>query len=242
MPNSQKNRGQHPEDAKLFGEQYLDDLRSATADLSWLLSRGYAVNSSVKLVGDRYRLNLRQRKPIQRCACSDAEVRTRKANALLPDQLKGQTLALDGFNLIISVEAALSGALLFLGRDGCLRDIASIHGSYRSVNQTEAAIELIGEALAELEPDSVHWYLDQPISNSGRLKVKLLEKAEEKNWPWQAELAYNPDHVIAAADAVALSGDSWVIDNSKHWFNFLVYLIERHLKSATVIDLSSAPK
>jgi hypothetical protein len=241
MPNAQKNRGQHPEDAKLFGENHLDDLRSATADLSWLLGRGYAMNSSVKLVGDRYRLNTRQRKPIQRCACSESEAKNRRATALSPDQLKGQVLAVDGFNLIISVEAALSGALLFLGRDGCIRDIASIHGSYRSVNQTEAAIELIGTALAELEPESVNWYLDQPISNSGRLKVKLLEKSTEKGWPWQAELAYNPDHVIAAAEAaIALSGDSWVIDNSKHWFNFLVYLLEQHLPEAIVVDLSGA--
>jgi hypothetical protein len=238
MPNQQKNRGRHPEDDLLFGEKFLPDLRLATADLSWLLSHGYAGASSIKLVGDRYRLNTRQRMPVTRCACTDEQVLSRQSSQLSPSGIKGQILALDGFNLLISVEAALSGALLFRGMDGCIRDIASIHGSYRSVNQTEAAIELIGETLADLGPAEVHWYLDQPISNSGRLKVRLLEWAAEKNHPWQAELAYNPDHVIAASEAVALSGDSWVIDNSKHWFNFLGYLLGQKLPEVAIVDLS----
>ena len=58
MPDKRKHRGPHPEDRQLFSPQQLNGLQSATRDLNWLLSRGYAVNSSLKLVGDRYQLNV----------------------------------------------------------------------------------------------------------------------------------------------------------------------------------------
>ena len=40
-------------------------------DLSWLLGRGYAIVSAVKLVGDRWSLTERQRMAVRRAACSD---------------------------------------------------------------------------------------------------------------------------------------------------------------------------
>ena len=57
-------------------------------------------------------------------------------------------VALDGFNCVITLEAALSGGLVLIGRDGCLRDLSSIHGTYRAVSETPRAVELLGE-LAE---------------------------------------------------------------------------------------------
>ncbi|MEM0999406.1 MAG: DUF434 domain-containing protein [Bacteroidota bacterium] len=238
MPSKQKNRGQHPEDPTLFGPKHLPALRAATADLSWLLSRDYPLTAALKLVGDRYRLNVRQRKPVQRCACSDAQQAHRRTRQLLPAALAGRSLQIDGFNILISVEAALSGALLFRARDGAIRDIASIHGSYRRVNQTPEAIALIGEMLTQLSPAGVTWYLDQPVSNSGRLKTQLREIAEVRNWDWKIELVYNPDKVIAEQAGVALSGDSWVIDHAEHWFNFLRYLLAERLPEVPVLDLS----
>ncbi len=56
MPDRRKHRGPHPEDRRLFAPEALPRLRAAAGDLSWLLSRGYAPESSLKLVGDRYAL------------------------------------------------------------------------------------------------------------------------------------------------------------------------------------------
>lgn len=239
MPNQQKNRGQHPQDAQLFAPKCLPALRAATADLSWLIGKGYSLKSALKLVGDRYQLENRQRLPVQRCVAPDAAVAHRKAREVPTGAVTGQNLAIDGFNLLISVEAALSGAYLFRARDGCLRDIASIHGTYRRVAQTGRAIDLIGEVLAELKPVSVLWYLDQPVSNSGRLKTVLREKAEAAGWPWHIELVYNPDKVIAERDAIAVSSDSWVIDHAKHWCNLLRYVLEQKIPDVTVLDLGA---
>lgn len=40
MPSRQSHRGKHPSRDDLFGERWHPVLRQATADLSWLLSRG----------------------------------------------------------------------------------------------------------------------------------------------------------------------------------------------------------
>ena len=60
-PDTRHHRGAHPADPKLFGPDQLRKLRRAVTELSWLLSRGYNMTSSLKLVGDRHGLRERQR-------------------------------------------------------------------------------------------------------------------------------------------------------------------------------------
>ena len=79
MPDTRKHRGPGPQDPAWFGPDARPDLAAAVADLSWLLSRGYAEPSSLKLVGDRYRLVERQRVAVLRSACSDAALARRRA-------------------------------------------------------------------------------------------------------------------------------------------------------------------
>src|SRR5207245_4573046 len=97
--------------------------------------------------------------------------------------IRGEALVIDGFNRILHLEVALSGGVLLRCRDGCTRDLASLHGSYRSVVETETAIRLAGEALAELAPRSVEWLLDRPVSNSGRLAQRIETLGREAGWP-----------------------------------------------------------
>ena len=78
MPDQRKHRGPHPEDARLFAAALAPTLRQATADLGWLLSRGYPRESSLKLVGDRYALVSRQRIAVARCAASDQDAARRR--------------------------------------------------------------------------------------------------------------------------------------------------------------------
>jgi hypothetical protein len=72
MPDTRKHRGPGPQDLAWFSDESIPQLRTAVHDLSWLLSREYAEASSLKLVGDRYRLVERQRIAVRRSACSDS--------------------------------------------------------------------------------------------------------------------------------------------------------------------------
>jgi hypothetical protein len=71
-----------------------------------------------------------------------------------PVPFSGQPIELDGFNVLTTVEAALADGVLLLGRDGCLRDMASMHGSFRRVEETRPALECVGRVLEELAVES----------------------------------------------------------------------------------------
>src|SRR5262245_45948911 len=135
------------------------------------------------------------------------------------------------------MEAALSGGVLIRCRDDCLRDMSSVHGSYRSVTETEEAIGLISEALLAAEAASAVWLLDQPVSNSGRLAQRIREMSVERDWPWKVEVVMNPDKVIRASDQIAITSDSNILDSVKGWINLGEILIARHLPQAWIVDV-----
>jgi len=236
-PDTRRHRGAHPADRRLFGEDQLPALREATSDLSWLLGRGYAMNSALKLVGDRLSLTERQRLAVSRAACSDGQRDFRMANCLPVESIGGEALAIDGFNLLITIEAALSGGVLFVCRDGCVRDLSGVHGSYRSVLETETAIGLAGAVLERFAPASAVWLLDAPISNSGRLAAKIAGVARAHGWPWSAKTVNNPDVEIAASGGIAISSDSVILDRVSRWVNLGYYLVTHHLSDSWIIDL-----
>ena len=238
MPDIRKHRGAHPEDKKLFVADQLPSLRTATSELSWLLTRDYSLKGALKLVGDRYTLTDRQRLAVARAACSDQSKERRAKTVVSIESVNGEELIVDGFNLIITVEAALSGGVLLGCRDHCIRDLSSVHGSYRAVTETDQAIELIGEVLATLGPKSVAWLLDRPISNSGRLANRIRQFALEKDWNWSIEVVFNPDAEMAASHRIVISSDSHLLDQVPKWFNLNRALIDKCLAESWLIDLS----
>ena len=212
-------------------------LRASVEELSWLLSRGYSMKASVKLVGDRHELTERQRLAVARAACSDASRTTRQSSLLAIEAAAGEEIVIDGFNLIISIEAALGGGVLLRCRDDCIRDLSSVHGSYRAVDETNTAIGLIGETLESLKPASVEWILDKPISNSGRLAKRIRDLAVERGWPWTVELLFNPDNYIASSRKIAITSDSVILDRVTRWVNFKREVIEQRTGESWMIDL-----
>jgi hypothetical protein len=235
--DKQQHRGAHPEDQRLFADDWLPALRIATAELSWLLSRSYTITAALKLVGDRHRLGERQRMAIARAACTDESRERRLARRVEPPQIVDQALIVDGFNLLITIEAALSRGVILRCRDSCLRDLASVHGSYRSVQETDHALQLLGETLALLKPRSVDWLLDKPISNSGRLAAKLRALAVNNGWPWNVELLFNPDSAIVSSAKIAVTSDAIILDGSARWFDLKSHLIAQHLPASWIVDL-----
>lgn len=237
-PDTRKHRGAHPEDHRLFAPEQVPILRAATAELSWLLSRGYPVAAALKLVGDRHRLHERQRTAVSRAACSDANQQARQSRRVQPEGVRGQALVVDGFNLIVTVEAALSGGVLLRCRDGTIRDLSSVHGSYRSVQETDAALRLIGETLAGLAPVEVLWLLDSPVSNSGRLAGSIRAAAAENGWPWTVGLVFNPDAEIIRDSRVAVTSDSVILDGAARWLNLGAHLVRSSIRDAWMVDLA----
>jgi hypothetical protein len=238
VPDRRRHRGPHPADARLFGTASWPALRGATEDLSWLLGRGYANPSALEIVGNRYRLTQRQRAAISRCAAGDEVVAARRRRECSPEGLRGRALWIDGYNVLTTIEAAMAGAVILHARDGCYRDIASVHGSYRTVEETLPALRLLGEHIAAWQPSQCRWLLDSPVSNSGRLKKLLLELADRAGWPWQVELLHDPDPVLARAQVVVATSDSAVLDRCTAWLNLARRVVDAAIPDARVVDLS----
>ncbi|MHC4154545.1 MAG: DUF434 domain-containing protein [Planctomycetota bacterium] len=239
MPDKRTHRGPHPQDQKLFAPSGIESLRTAVADFSLLLTKGYAEKSALKLVGDRFSLTDRQRLAVMRSACSDQQIASRSQRRVEIDALAGRHLVIDGYNLLITIEAAMSGGVLLKGRDGCLRDLASIHGTYRKVTETIPAVRLIGQFLNQTGIAYAKWLLDSPVSNSGRLKTLIGELADENKWNWEIELLPSPDFELARTDLTVVTSDSAVLDRCKTWFNLARAIVEDKLRKAHLIDLSS---
>lgn len=195
------------------------------------------MTSALKLVGDRHGLRERQRLALSRAACSEQDRERRKEHCVSVERLRDQQVIVDGFNLIITIEAALSRGPLFVGVDACIRDLSSVHGSYRSVEETDRAILMVGKVLSALAPSSVLWLLDRPVSNSGRLAAKITDVAARNGWPWTVEVVFNPDTAIVASPAVAITSDSLILDRVAKWADLKSYLVAQEIPDSWLIDL-----
>ena len=230
-------RGPHAADPELFDAARHADLRAAVSDLSWLLGKGYAEPSSLKLVGDRYRLRQRQRTAVRRSTSTPAAASDRRNRRLDIDALRGRHVAVDGFNVVIIVETALSGGVVLRGLDTACRDLASVDGSYRRVEATAEALSRIREVLVEAQPASVTWALDRPVSNSGRLRGFLLEAAPDSTWT--VELPHDADQAVVDHGGVVASGDGNVLDRCDAWVDLPAAVIDRFAPDAWVVDLGA---
>ena len=237
MSHSQRHRGAHPEDAYLFADVQLPKVRNALQDYCWLLSKGYSVPSSLKLVGDKFQLVDRQRLLLMRSACTDAQRLARQGTERPVSAIAGCDLYLDGFNVLIAVESALSHGFLFVGQDGCYRDLASVHGTYKRVLETDDAIRLIGNTLHKLQVGRVFWLLDKPVSNSGRLRQMLLETSQQNGWDWEIELFQSPDEELKQITGTVVTTDSVILDSVRDWFHLNQQVVDSHIPNVQLINL-----
>ena len=125
-----------------------------------------------------------------------------------------------------------------MGFGGARHDL---YGSYRKVEETRPAIELLGRTLAD-PPCGVArcvLYLDQPVSNSGRLKTIINEIVAARGWPWEVRIVPNPDADLIAApgETIVASADSVVMDGCARWLNLAREVVTRHVPGANVMDL-----
>ena len=200
--------GADPQELAAIAPQHLRRLRAAAWELSWLLSRDYAELSALKLVGDRHQLTKRQRMVVRRCATPPKHAAQRQARRCSrPD---GLDIAVDGFNQLVTTERGLAGGAVLRGRDGVVRDIASVHGTWRRSGRTAEALALLFDVLQPAR--SVVWILDAPVSNSGRLAALVRDCGAS-----DVRLEARADHALIETGCVLATGDGPVIDRAVGW-------------------------
>jgi len=230
-------RGYDPNDPVWFSGRQLDILQLAHADLRWLVDRGYKISTAATLVGNHYQLVARQRNALLRSTCSSAQYDLRMANRLGSNVLNSGPVLIDGLNVIITLETALSKSMLITGDDGVLRDLASLRGSYRIISQTSQAINLLFEALSDLGVTETVIYLDAPVSNSGKLRQLLQELSTDWKLSVKTELVPDPDACLHDQDRI-VTGDAVILDRCRSWLNLARSIVRQKIADAWIVDLS----
>ena len=232
-----KIRGLLPDDDRFFSVDAVSKLRKAQEEIHYLLNHNYPMKSTTTFVGNHHQLTVRQIIALTRATSSGWSIENRKLKELKPSDIHGRTVHIDGFNLIITIEVALSDGMLFRGMDGCVRDLAELRGTYRLIPQTVQAIEIVRESLEELGAEGVVFYLDQPVSNSGRLKTAIMES----DWriDLDVQIVRNPDAVLKEMSNV-VTGDAIILDECESWFNLVGYMLkkDKFQKLTRIINLN----
>jgi len=216
-------RGLHDDDDRFFAPAQIDRLKTTQEELNYLLDRGYPIKSAGTFVGNHHQLTARQLLAVVRSTSPSQKLKVRDMKRLLKEDINKQTVNIDGFNLIIGLEVALSDGMLFIGQDGCIRDLAELRGTYRLIPQTETAIGIIRDILLELQVSKAVFMLDEPVSNSGRLKTKIYDI----DWqiPVDVQIIRSPDAALKQLPCV-ISSDAIILDECESWFNLMGYILE----------------
>jgi hypothetical protein len=225
--------GPHPSDASDLGTAAHPALQEGARHLTWLLTRGYSERAATALVGDRFQLSKRQRTALQRSTCTDAERLDRTSRRIT--SLDGETVHIDGFNVLIPVERALRGAPLLRGGEGALRDLGGIHGRWRADAMTPVALTLLAEQLGSAA--EVVWWLDRPVSNSGTLAGQIRDSAAADG-NWEVRLVDSVDPVIVAQQGVVASSDAWILTQPNvRWVDLIGPTVAAHVDTPWIVEL-----
>jgi hypothetical protein len=228
-------RGYHPHDKRDFTVPGLATLKRSAQDLLHLLNRGYPIGPAATFVGNHYLLSERQRIALKRAVSSEGNAAARLEKQKRPEAMAGATVNIDGFNAVITLEVAQSGSPVFLCMDGTYRDIAGLRGTYRLIDKTDTAIRSVIAELKELSAARAMFWLDAPVSNSGRLKVRIAEIAEEERFDVGIELVKSADAALYGLGNV-ISSDSVILDRCPGWFNLCERIIP-NIPGVWIVDI-----
>ena len=150
---------------------------------------------------------------------------------------ENETVYIDGFNIIITLEVALSDSTLLHCMDGTIRDLAGLRGTYRLIDKTQTAIDIIGQKLCKMKIKKCVFYLDKPVSNSGQLKAKIFEVLEKYDFETDVQIVNDADQVLVNLENV-ISSDAMVIERSASWINLVKTISDESEKPFRFYDFT----
>lgn len=218
--------------------------KDSVHDLVYLLDRGYPKRSSITLVGNRYRLDSAQRMILYRGVFRSIEAEERRKKIRDCVEPVFQKLAVDGYNVLITLESYLLGRTVFRSLDGFVRDIAGVYGNFTFSETTRCSIALLADFVQHvLQKKSgammeLVVYLDAPVSKSGELASFMREYFQERTIESRVDVVNGPDaRLIAegASGAVATS-DTVIGDRVQDLVDIPGYILIRMLQKH-VLDL-----
>jgi hypothetical protein len=215
-------------------------LQNAAEDFRYLLNRRYPRKPALELVGNRYGLTFDERHLLHRGVFSSKDSQARRKKKISIQGVRNKDLAIDGHNVLITIEAGLSGRPLVLGDDGYVRDISGLSGSFKKTKRTEEAIQFIIRTLKQWKPRKTLFLLDAPISMSGKLAEEIRDRLKQENLLGDAMAVKVPEKILIGFPGVVATSDTAIIDQSKNVLDLAGYILRKDLcnqKHVAVIRL-----
>lgn len=213
----------------------LRNLREAARDFRHLLNRGYPRKASLDLVGNRYNLSFDQRHLLHRGIFSDSGAKTRIKKKVSFQKLRDRKLALDGYNVLITVEAALSGQPLILSDDRFIRDISGRSSSFKQTKTTDEAIHLVVDVLKKAKPLHTLFLFDAPISKSGLLAQEVRDQLRNENLSGDALAVKVPEKILIGFSGIVATSDTAIIDQSQEVVDLAGHIIKNRTKPRSLL-------
>lgn len=222
-----------PAGAGAFAGDDLARLKLAAEEMAWMLGRGYPRRDILELVSAHHALAAAARVALDRSVCSEPQYRRRAAREMEAEDLARRPIAIDGLDLVRVCEAALGGRTLLAALDGSYSALDEPSGAVAVGPHTDAALALVGKALAKLKPSRVSFVLDRTAGAealAARAKAALFAKAKG-----DVTVADDLVRELSTAPCVA-STRADVLDACKSWYNLTRDVVEA-VPGATILRL-----
>jgi hypothetical protein len=204
-------------------------IQEPAEDFRYLLNRRYPRKAALELVGNRYGLTSDERHLLHRRVFSRVDSQARRKKKISVREIRNKDLAIDGHNVLITIEAALSGRPLILADDGFVRDISGLSGSFTKSKTTETAIQLILNVLKKWKPRKTLFLFDAPISMSGKLAEEIRDRLKQMNLPGDATAVKVPEKILIGFPGVIATSDTAIINPSQKVLDLAGYIITKRI-------------
>ena len=217
------------------------DIQEAAEDFRYLLNRRYPRKAVLELVGNRYGLTFDDRHLLHRGVFSDVDSKSRKKKIILIKDVRNKDLAIDGHNVLITIEAALSGRPLVLADDGFIRDISGLSGSFRKTEITDEAVQLIIRVLKKWKLRKTLFLFDAPISMSGKLAEGIRDQLRQANLSGDAKAVKVPEKILIGFPGIIATSDTAIVNQSKKVLDLAGYIITKRIGFKYLLQWKKKP-
>ncbi len=190
----------------------MPDLKDAAADFRYLLARGYPRHEALTLVGNRYHLHRTARQLLHRGVFAPDTAAARRAKLRLLRDFPGRSLAVDGHNVLITLECAVRGLPLVAADDGFIRDVGEVSRAFKPSPATDRVLGLLADYLANQSLGAIKVYYDAPLSRSGELARRTAEILTARGLTVEAAALPVPERELAEFPGPIATSDTALID------------------------------
>ena len=109
------------------------------------------------------------------------------------------------------------------------------------MQETERAVEIVVRLVHSMRPATATIYIDQPVSNSGRLAEVIRRTASATGSNITAQTAHDVDGILMGSESTVATADSAILDVCGNWISLARVAVERHeeqLAPLWLLDLS----